>query len=319
MDLTPATEPERRRLAFQREDKKLEVLTERFDSLVLLFTDGTAEEIEAHGTPAPSPPGARRFRLREVLQEAAQGPDDQPPAAAAPGPPREEGARRRLLPRLPRRQGPAAGLRHRRSRRARQPVRGRRRRRERGPLRRGREEGRALVPGAHEEGDRRPPTVARSPARRRRALRRRDDDPQERADPRIDDDRLPAARRRPAGPPRGPDAEAAGEGGRVFAGGRPVDAGRLRPGGRGGGRGPGRHFPGAAAGREEAPPAPDLRGRGRAARRRGRQFPDRRPGQLVSEPGDLHGPGDVRPDLPHPQGPSDRLRRTADLRQGRGR
>ena len=56
MDLTPATEPERRRVAFQREDKKLEVLTERFDSLVLLFTDGTAEEIEAHGTPAPSPP-----------------------------------------------------------------------------------------------------------------------------------------------------------------------------------------------------------------------------------------------------------------------
>jgi hypothetical protein len=56
MDLLPATEPERRRLAFQLGDKKLEVLTERFDSLVLLFTDGTAEEVRSHGTPAASPP-----------------------------------------------------------------------------------------------------------------------------------------------------------------------------------------------------------------------------------------------------------------------
>ena len=56
MELTPATEAERRRLAFQREDKKLEILTERFDSLVLLFTDATAEDIEARGTPAASPP-----------------------------------------------------------------------------------------------------------------------------------------------------------------------------------------------------------------------------------------------------------------------
>jgi hypothetical protein len=56
MDLLPATEPERKRLAFQLGDKKLEVLTERFDSLVLLFTDATAEEIESHGSPAASPP-----------------------------------------------------------------------------------------------------------------------------------------------------------------------------------------------------------------------------------------------------------------------
>jgi hypothetical protein len=56
MDLSPATEGERRRLAFQLGDKKLEILSDRFESLVLLFTDTTAQDIESHGVPAPKPP-----------------------------------------------------------------------------------------------------------------------------------------------------------------------------------------------------------------------------------------------------------------------
>ena len=55
MDLIPATEAERKRLAFQQGDKKLEVLSDRFDTLVLLFTDRTAEEIASRGSPAASP------------------------------------------------------------------------------------------------------------------------------------------------------------------------------------------------------------------------------------------------------------------------
>ena len=56
LDLLPAQESERRHLAFRAGDKKLEVLSDSFQSLVLLFTDGTAEEIEAHGSPASAPP-----------------------------------------------------------------------------------------------------------------------------------------------------------------------------------------------------------------------------------------------------------------------
>jgi hypothetical protein len=51
-ELHPASELERRHLAFVNGEKTLEVLSEPFQSLVMLFTDGTAAEIEARGTPA---------------------------------------------------------------------------------------------------------------------------------------------------------------------------------------------------------------------------------------------------------------------------
>ena len=62
MTLTPATEGERRRLAFQTGDPKLEVLSDRFESLVLLFTDATAKDIEAHASASGSPPPPARGR-----------------------------------------------------------------------------------------------------------------------------------------------------------------------------------------------------------------------------------------------------------------
>jgi Peptidase family M1 domain len=57
-ELRPATESERRRLAFQTKDEKLEVLTDTFETAVFLFTDSTGEEIRAHGEPAPATPRA---------------------------------------------------------------------------------------------------------------------------------------------------------------------------------------------------------------------------------------------------------------------
>src|SRR5262245_60072485 len=52
--LTPAREGARRYLAMLRDEPKTEVLTDRFDSLVLLFTDGTEAEIRARGADAPA-------------------------------------------------------------------------------------------------------------------------------------------------------------------------------------------------------------------------------------------------------------------------
>ena len=60
-------------------------------------------------------------------------------------------------------------------------------------------------------------------------------------------------------------------------------------------------FPEPLPAGKRRPPAADLRGRGRPARRRRRQLPGRRPGQLVSEPRHLHGPRDLRPDVPLPR------------------
>ncbi|MGE5277860.1 MAG: M1 family aminopeptidase [Acidobacteriota bacterium] len=62
MTLTPATEGERRRLAFQTGDPKLEVLSDRFETLVLLFTDATAKDIESHASAGGSPPPSERAR-----------------------------------------------------------------------------------------------------------------------------------------------------------------------------------------------------------------------------------------------------------------
>ena len=58
VSLAPVIPSERRQLAMRVGDSRLEVLTDHFDSCVLLFTDGTAEDITAHGTPAAPPPKA---------------------------------------------------------------------------------------------------------------------------------------------------------------------------------------------------------------------------------------------------------------------
>ncbi len=50
--LTPAGEGARRHLALLQNDPKLEVLTDRFESLILLFTDGTEAEIRKPGPDA---------------------------------------------------------------------------------------------------------------------------------------------------------------------------------------------------------------------------------------------------------------------------
>ena len=55
-ELRPAIEIERRHLAFVTGEKTLETLSEPFQSLVLLFTDATAAEIEGHGTLSATPP-----------------------------------------------------------------------------------------------------------------------------------------------------------------------------------------------------------------------------------------------------------------------
>lgn len=69
-ELHPASEAERRQLALVTAEKTLEVLTDRFTELVLLFTDDTALEIRERGTPsAGAVPGAAdawdAFRKRE--------------------------------------------------------------------------------------------------------------------------------------------------------------------------------------------------------------------------------------------------------------
>jgi hypothetical protein len=55
-ELRPSIEIERKHLAFVTGEKTLETLSEPFQSLVLLFTDATAAEIEGHSTPAATPP-----------------------------------------------------------------------------------------------------------------------------------------------------------------------------------------------------------------------------------------------------------------------
>lgn len=56
--LNPAHEVERRHLALLTGTKNLEVLTDRFDSMVLLFTDGTEAEIRAAGKDGGTAPDA---------------------------------------------------------------------------------------------------------------------------------------------------------------------------------------------------------------------------------------------------------------------
>ena len=54
--LTPSTASERRHLRLKSGDPQLETLTDRFDRLVLLFTDRTAAEIVEHAPVASGPP-----------------------------------------------------------------------------------------------------------------------------------------------------------------------------------------------------------------------------------------------------------------------
>jgi hypothetical protein len=55
-ELKPAIEAERRQLALETGEKGLEVLSDRFDSAVLLFTDGTAAEIKQKSSAAAASP-----------------------------------------------------------------------------------------------------------------------------------------------------------------------------------------------------------------------------------------------------------------------
>ncbi|HEY7863626.1 MAG TPA: hypothetical protein VIE39_08200, partial [Thermoanaerobaculia bacterium] len=70
--LTPATPSERRHLAGRMKQEDLEVVTDRFDRLVLLFTDATAGQIEAAGKPA-APGGRAAAVLEEARKWARKG------------------------------------------------------------------------------------------------------------------------------------------------------------------------------------------------------------------------------------------------------
>ena len=61
--LTPATASERRHLRLVTGDPQLETLTDRFDRLVLLFTDRTAAEIVEHAPVASGPPNEQAVRV----------------------------------------------------------------------------------------------------------------------------------------------------------------------------------------------------------------------------------------------------------------
>lgn len=63
--LEPATESERRHLGLVADDERLETLTDRFDRLVLLFTDHTSEEMLTHAPLVEGPPDARATEVYE--------------------------------------------------------------------------------------------------------------------------------------------------------------------------------------------------------------------------------------------------------------
>ena len=56
--LTPASEAEKRQLALQTGDSNIQVLSDRFDTLVLLFTDDTAAQITRQASAGAAAPGA---------------------------------------------------------------------------------------------------------------------------------------------------------------------------------------------------------------------------------------------------------------------
>src|SRR4030095_7374506 len=61
--LTPATSSERRHLRLVTGDPRLETLSDRFDRLVLFFTDKTATEIAAHAAVAAGAPNEQAVRV----------------------------------------------------------------------------------------------------------------------------------------------------------------------------------------------------------------------------------------------------------------
>jgi len=63
--LTPATAAERRQLRLQTGEAQLETLTDRFDRLVLFFTDRTAAEITAHAAVVTGAPNEQAVRFYE--------------------------------------------------------------------------------------------------------------------------------------------------------------------------------------------------------------------------------------------------------------
>jgi len=64
-ELDPATETERRHLALVTGEKDLETLSDSFQTLILLFTDGTAADIEQHGKSVQASPDAKAVSLWE--------------------------------------------------------------------------------------------------------------------------------------------------------------------------------------------------------------------------------------------------------------
>jgi hypothetical protein len=68
-EMTPASENERRHLGFLTHDEALQTLRDDFTSLVLLFTDGTAEQLAGAG---PHAPGAPDPSATKALDEAAK-------------------------------------------------------------------------------------------------------------------------------------------------------------------------------------------------------------------------------------------------------
>jgi hypothetical protein len=63
--LTPATAAERRHLRLVTGNDKLEIFSDRFDRLVLFFTDHTAEEMSAHAPMAKGAPNEQAVRIYE--------------------------------------------------------------------------------------------------------------------------------------------------------------------------------------------------------------------------------------------------------------
>jgi hypothetical protein len=79
LETRPASEAERRHLAFVTGEKALETLTEPFHNLVLLFTDGTTAEIESRGSPSAGSSAAN-----DAVARSVRAGDSSLPGAQAP-------------------------------------------------------------------------------------------------------------------------------------------------------------------------------------------------------------------------------------------
>lgn len=70
--LTPASSAERRQLRLVTGDAQLEALTDRFDRMILFFTDGTADEIAAHAQVRTGAPNDQAVRIYEEYLKRQQ-------------------------------------------------------------------------------------------------------------------------------------------------------------------------------------------------------------------------------------------------------